>query len=204
MLDLETLGKSPGSVIVSIGAVKFGDRSIVSKFYWHIDPQSCVDVGLTLDASTVLWWLQQNEAARLEICKPALPLTNVLIAFTAWLDDSNANVWGNGATFDNTLLTAAYEAAHIPRPWSHINDRCYRTVKNANRDIPIDPYKVGTHHNAVDDAESQALHLMAIWERDAKRMQALELLREAMPVLRDTMLPEPAWFMRVRELCLDL
>jgi len=175
----ETLGKSPGSVIVSIGAVKFADRSIISKFYCHIDAESCVRAGLKMDPSTVLWWLQQNEAARLELCKPALPLGNVLVAFATWLDDPNANVWGNGATFDNALLAAAYDASFIPRPWSHLGDRCYRTIKNANRDLPIDPYKVGTHHNAVDDAESQALHLMVIWDREARQRQALALLEDA-------------------------
>jgi len=33
MLDIETLGTRPGSVITSIGAVKFGGGEITSDFY---------------------------------------------------------------------------------------------------------------------------------------------------------------------------
>ena len=35
MLDLETLGNKPGSVIVAIGAVKFGNDEILDRFYGH-------------------------------------------------------------------------------------------------------------------------------------------------------------------------
>jgi DNA polymerase III epsilon subunit-like protein len=53
MLDLETLGHTPGSVIVSIGAVKFGGGKILDTFYHRIDAQSCVEHGLKMDVSTV-------------------------------------------------------------------------------------------------------------------------------------------------------
>ena len=49
MLDLETLGNKPGSVIASIGAVKFGDGKIIDKFYRTINMQSCVRIGIALD-----------------------------------------------------------------------------------------------------------------------------------------------------------
>jgi exodeoxyribonuclease VIII len=46
------------------------------------------------------------------------------------------------------------------QPWRHWNDRCYRTVKSLYPDVKLE--RVGTHHNAVDDAESQARHLIAM------------------------------------------
>ena len=36
MLDLETLGTKPDSVIVSIGAVKFSPTEIYDSFYEHV------------------------------------------------------------------------------------------------------------------------------------------------------------------------
>jgi exodeoxyribonuclease VIII len=160
MLDLETLGNKPGSVIVAIGAVKFGNGEILDSFYERVDAESCIAAGLKLDVSTVLWWLTQNEAARLEITKPGQLLTAVLIRFAAWVGDKDAEVWGNGAAFDNALLAAAYDATAMPRPWKFSNDRCYRTAKNLRLDVPL--ARSGTHHNALDDAESQARHLMLI------------------------------------------
>ena len=160
MLDLETLGNKPGSVIVAIGAVKFGNGGIIDSFYVRVDAESCVAAGLKLDVSTVLWWLTQSDAARLEITKPGQLLTAVLICFAEWVGDKDAEVWGSGAAFDNALLAAAYDATGTPRPWKFSNDRCYRTVKNLYPDVPL--ARAGTHHNALDDAESQARHLMLI------------------------------------------
>jgi len=40
------------------------------------------------------------------------------------------------------------------------NDRCYRTMKAQHRDV--DFVRLGTFHNALHDAESQAEHLLAM------------------------------------------
>jgi hypothetical protein len=160
MLDLETLGNKPGSVIVAVGAVKFADGKITSTFYARVDPQSCIDAGLKVDVATVMWWLKQSDAARLEITKTGEPLAVVLSNFARWLGDADAEVWGNGAAFDNVLLADAYEALRLPRPWKFWNDRCYRTMKSLHPEVPMP--RAGTHHNALDDATDQAFHLMSI------------------------------------------
>lgn len=161
MLDLESLGNKPGSVIVAIGAVKFDETGILDSFYERVDAQSCVAAGLKMDVSTVLWWMQQEEVARLEITKPGVHLNVALSLFSKWYgDNASVEVWGNGATFDNVLLNDAYNAVQLERPWSYRADRCYRTVKALRPDIPAP--KVGTLHNALDDAKLQALHLIEI------------------------------------------
>lgn len=165
MLDLETLGKSPGAVIVAIGAVIFDASGLGFEFYQRIDAVDCQQNGLTLDAETVLWWLQQSDEARKEICQPGLPLHEVLTNFANWLEENAGGdfaLWGNGASFDNALLAAAYRAAHMETPWKFWNDRCYRTMKAMRPNIKLD--RNGTHHNALDDAKSQALHLIQILE----------------------------------------
>ena len=177
MLDLETLGHKPGSVIVAIGAVKFGNGEILDSFYERVDAESCVNLGLRIDASTVLWWMKQNEAARKEITRPGGKLPEVLMRFASWVDDMDAEVWGNGAGFDNVLLSDAYDRAHMQRPWKYTNDRCYRTVKNLRRDVPI--ASLGTHHNALDDAKSQAMHLMTLRAQAPEQLLADWMLRNS-------------------------
>ncbi len=162
MLDLETLGNKPGSVILAIGAVKFSATKILDTFYMRVNPESCVKWGLRMDVSTVMWWLKQNEAARAEIALPGGDLVAVLVEFSRWLKDENAEVWGNGAAFDNVLLADAYDRVNMERPWKFWNDRCYRTVKTLFPGMP--ERRTGTHHNALDDAISQAEHLMNIRE----------------------------------------
>jgi hypothetical protein len=178
MLDLESLGTAPGSAIVAIGAVRFDAEGITEEFYQRVDLESCIRAGLTMDASTVLWWMGQSDAARHEITLPGVHLAQALLDFRLFLDNTRnpelrpasmengkIEVWGNGASFDNALLAAAYRAIGDAQPWSFTKDRCYRTMKATRPDIQI--ARAGVLHNALDDARSQALHLIAI-EKGAK------------------------------------
>jgi len=161
MLDLETLGQTAGSIILSIGAVKFGDGEILAEYYTRVDPESCVRAGLRMDVSTVMWWMKQNDAARGEIGRPGVWLGEALDNFAEWVGDPDACIWGNGASFDPVVLGAAYAAAGIEIPWRWWNERCYRTIAAMHREIKLD--RDGTHHNALDDARNQAGHLMRIF-----------------------------------------
>ena len=69
-------------------------------------------------------------------------------------------MWGNGAEFDNVILSQAYKNVEKEVPWQYYNNRCYRTVKNLFPHIEME--RVGAHHNALDDAKSQAEHLLGI------------------------------------------
>lgn len=161
MLDLETYGTQPGSVIRAIGAVKFSDGKILDEFYQRVDPQSCVQHGLKLDVATVEWWLQRSDDARQELVKPGVPLPVALECFSIWFGTNpETDVWGNGAIFDNALLIAAFQAVGRRWPWADFRDRCYRTVKKLWPSVPL--IRTGTHHNALDDARDQALHLMEL------------------------------------------
>ena len=170
MLDLETLGKEPKSIIVSIGAVEFSETEVSeNKFYTNIDPEDCQSYGLKINASTFLWWMGQSEAARLAITgSEKVKLKEALISFSSWLlmDSSKDDVivWGNGADFDNTILSSSYIETGLEQPWSFRNNRCYRTIKNLSPDIRIETS--GTRHNALDDAVSQAHHLIKIFNNN--------------------------------------
>lgn len=161
MIDLETFGTRPGAVIVALGAVCFGEGKILDRFYARIDPVDAQAHGLTIEAATVTWWLEQSAAARIEIAAAnALPLAQVLVSFGRWLGEDAAEVWGNGASFDNALLAEAYARCGLARPWPFWMDRCYRTIKALHPAVKI--VREGTHHNALDDAATQAAHLMAM------------------------------------------
>lgn len=162
MLDLETLDTSPTALILAIGAVKFGRTELGDVFYMAIDIQSCLDKDLTISGSTLTWWLEQSLEAQAEAFKGTIQLPEALRHFAEFLEDSDIKVWGNGAAFDNVILANAYRACGIPVPWKFWNDRCYRTLKNERPEVPLE--RVGTHHNALDDAISQAQHLIRIWK----------------------------------------
>lgn len=166
MLDLETMGTDPYSPVIAIGAVRFAMDSLdmEDNFYQAITLESCMDVGLKPDASTIIWWLEQSEAARAMFTDPtAMALPAALDAFTDWLNSRPDQLWGNSARFDCGLLEACYKACGKVVPWDHWNERCYRTIKQLPKAKEIKVVRSGTHHHALYDAISQARHLQAIW-----------------------------------------
>ncbi|MDP1873608.1 3'-5' exonuclease [Phenylobacterium sp.] len=157
MLDLETMGSSPGSAIVAIGAVAFDPVSSLEgeTFYRVIDLASSVRAGLTMDADTVIWWLKQSPLARHALTGPAEPLDAALASFSAyWRRVGGTHLWGHGGGFDEPLLDAAYRAGGQKTPWRYSQARCTRTIFEI---AGVQPDRSqGTHHNALDDARAQA------------------------------------------------
>jgi len=165
MLDLETMGTSSDAAIIAVGACWFDveKKTIGSTFFEVVDLQSSVDAGLKMDASTVMWWMRQSDEARGAFDRKGHTLNYVLQKFQQWIGDSAevVKIWGNGASFDNAILSNAYSKAGLIHPWNFWNDRCYRTKKADRPDVKM--IRSGTHHNALDDAMSQAEHLIDIY-----------------------------------------
>lgn len=173
MVDLETLGTTPGCRIVSLGAVEFGSNGLGAQFY--AEAKITYQGTLVTEAQTVKWWEDQPENVRNRLFdgqegKPFLK--TVLADFEAWLeqiagrDDKGnlrVNVWGNGSDFDNAILAVAYkDVADKNLPWPFWNNRCYRTLKNLVPNVKL--VRQGTLHNALDDAKSQAEHAVRLIE----------------------------------------
>lgn len=168
MIDLETLGTLPGSGIISIGAVAFNllepeDQWI--KFSCSpISRASCKIVGLTEDPDTLRWWDTVDPLAQEVFKKSSLGckkmIWEALTEFSLFLP-WDVNIWGNGADFDNPLLTVAYYKCGKALPWKYKNNRCYRTLKNLFPEIEA-PAGTGIKHTALDDALYQTRHLVKI------------------------------------------
>lgn len=169
MLDLETLGTQPGSVVLSIGAVAFDpDEGIGASFYTVVSVEDSLRLGLTIDASTLRWWAKQARTTYVEALGEGsegyvLTLTDALRTFSRWLEintsGENVRMWGNGADFDLTLLLTCYRKAGIEAPWKFWNHRCYRTLKSLRPDVRLEK---SNNHNALDDARNQAEHAVVL------------------------------------------
>ena len=159
MLDIETMGNSANSAIVALGAVHFDERGVLDSYYSGVSLESSLDIGLDVDASTVMWWMSQSDDARSALSVDVLDILTVLTSFGLWIG-RDPIVWGNGAAFDNIILSNAYRKVKIAQPWDFWNDRCYRTIKSLYPNVKM--LRRGVHHNALDDAKSQALHLLDI------------------------------------------
>ena len=152
MVDIETLGLSPGSAILSIGAVHFDEYGLGDEFYREVDLKSCQDAGLAIEAGTLEWWLEQDESVT-DILTGGDPLADVLAAFTEYYGDA-AEVWANSPSFDCEMLEAAYNSLDMTEPWAFHHERDVRTLRSlpCAVDIEMD----GDAHDALDDARYQA------------------------------------------------
>lgn len=169
MIDLETLGTQPGSVILSVGAVLFDptkppSECIGNELYMVIGKKSCEEFGLTTSKDTLEWWEKQSPEAR-KVLDEAACSENDLRAVMSRLSQfipAGAKVWSNGANFDQPLLDVAYHKCGISLPWKYWNSRCYRTILALHPgEKSVRPPTVCAH-NALEDAKWQAKHLVNI------------------------------------------
>ncbi len=167
MIDLETLGTTPNSAILTIGAVKFdpfGDdlnEPTCEKFYVKVDIDTCDAVGGTVSNSTLEWWANQSKEAQNDAFDPNNRVSieeaiNQLYKF-CW---GAKRVWSHGVGFDLIILENYFRKIGKAVPWQFWEMRDTRTLF----DIGINPERATvTAHNALADALDQALGVQRVY-----------------------------------------
>jgi hypothetical protein len=164
MIDLETMGQRFDAPVVAIGAVYFDPDTgkLGDEFYASINIEDSFKVGRA-DGSTVKWWMQQGDAARMAAIKGGESVFDALKRFDAYYR-SGSPVWGNGATFDITILEYTYGRLGGSAPWKFWDVRDCRTIKDLGSHLGVDTkVQQGVAHNALDDAKSQARWVSEMW-----------------------------------------
>ncbi len=168
MIDLETLGVTPNSIILSIGAVEFDQFNLGDVFHMGIDYNDQVKLGMHVDASTAMWWIGQEQGAQqalMKITAGALSLSVVLAKFAATFKNwGKKRLWCNGASFDIPILVAAHKKANIIQPWRYSNEMDMRTIKGLfGKDAwNLHAEKPTVAHDGLADAIAQARSLQRV------------------------------------------
>lgn len=167
--DLETLGTGRDSYILSIGCAEFNRYSgdIISTYYQRV---KCHEE-FRIDYDTVEWWLKQSDEARAKITEnkgieTRKDIGTALIELYNMIPTTSC-VWGNGAAFDISLLEDAYKLCAMQPSWEFWNIRDMRTIVDVAECKGFDKRsieRVGTHHNALDDAIHQAKVISAAFQ----------------------------------------
>ena len=175
MVDCETLGTLADAPIMSIGAVRFdpfSEEIADQGFYRSITLQSNFDHGRRTSEDTLKWWMGQaatNPGAATVFTEPKIDLETALSEFVAWYWDYETHIhkkqilkrdtllWSNGADFDIPMINHALDSCRIPIPWNFWNSRCVRTYKNLPGAERLRVPRIGTYHNALGDAITQAM-----------------------------------------------
>ena len=158
MLDIETLGTTANSIILSIAAVKFEFGNDNTEVYSvNIDPKSAKKYGMISNPSTIQWWKDQRQEALKAFMTNQISIESALDGFTDFVGPQwkDTIFFVNGASFDYPILQWSYDATGRTAPWKYWNQRDARTLY-AICGINMRTYpRVGTYHNAVDDCLTQ-------------------------------------------------
>lgn len=162
MIDLETLGVLPSAPVVAIGAVFFDRQTgmLGEKFYAAIRFDSACEKRKP-DANTIAWWFKQSDESRMALLAGTYTTEDALLGLSDFLKPG-VNTWGNGATFDISILESLYRDYGALHPWEFWQVRDCRTIEDVSpvgRDCIT---RGGTHHNALDDAIYQAQYISAM------------------------------------------
>lgn len=160
MVDLETLDTAPTALVLSVGLVAFDDKAVLDKLYLTIDIQDQINLGRTISADTLKWWMKQSPEARRVFSESGSNLMDSVDFIARFFENyPKSLLWSNGANFDAVILDDMFRMVGVPVPWKYWDVRCFRTFCDGiGRKLSV---RRGTHHNALDDAESQALHMIA-------------------------------------------
>ena len=186
MVDLETLGTKPGSVILSIGVVAF-DRitgKVLDEFHSILSQTDQAALGMTVDVNTLEWWSQQSEEAQKlleEASQDTAPRANtVLHDLERFVNRATSGrelqaVWAQGQDFDFSLLAELYRRSfkfsglsdELPWPfWLHRDTRtAYDVCGFQTNTIP----REGVHHDALSDCYHQVKCLTAALAKRANQ-----------------------------------
>lgn len=161
MVDIETYSNLPIAAIASIGGVKFDldTGEIYDEFYVTIDPASCKAAGLHFSKKTMAWWKTQAPEVRQALYKDNIPLAEAMQKFLDWYEPKGEfYCWG---MFDMGIITYAIHQSLRQEPkWDYWDSWECRTMAKLI-DQKIDRAAAGSqHHNALDDAKTQAKFLI--------------------------------------------
>jgi hypothetical protein len=167
MIDLETLSTKNNAIILTIGAVKFNINKELDKtkqLYMRINLQSCKNLKMHTDRSTVKWWKEQSKEAQYEVFDhpDRIDIKDALAALTDFIKDART-VWANSPNFDCVILENAFNKCKMTVPWKFWNLRDSRTVYALAR-LNLTTFRKNIEdeksaHNALNDCIIQILAL---------------------------------------------
>lgn len=169
MIDIETLGTKPGSLILSVGGCAFDDeQGVFGEFYYNVEPLSSLLAGFIVDPDTVRFWNGQSPETKAILFNKPVSIAKVLNELAIYIHPEDY-VWAKGPDFDLVLLQTAYEKLGEKIPWRFRNTRDVRTILDvghrmgilANELYPPHPQK----HSALEDAKYQANQVITVFNK---------------------------------------
>jgi hypothetical protein len=171
MLDLETLDTGPRSVVTQVGIIAFGlndPETEIRRIAEYLPAQPQIDVlKRTISFATILWWMDQEDAARKRLKDSGSNDLEELQALIRSIHrkvsdlirsvgENNVEVWARGPQFDVVNLESLFIDCGLTVPWRYDTIMDLRTL---GRLAELKSDSVGREglipHVAVEDCKFQ-------------------------------------------------
>jgi hypothetical protein len=166
MIDLETLGVDPNSVILTLGALKFDPNSSENPYqemYFRVDVDSQTEMGRKVDNNTLDWWGKQPTEIFEEALgeKDRISVEDMLKRINKFAVGVDV-FWCQGPLFDYAILQDIYRQMGIPAPWQYWQIRDSRTLFSL---VPREKEDRTGLHNALEDCRFQARKVQRVYRQ---------------------------------------
>lgn len=174
MIDIETLGERPGSIMLEVAIVYFdlqGNTSIGVSI--PIDPVSSAKAGLNMTVSTVMWWMKQDAEAINSVANPTstpLDIKFALGQINYFLRNIDY-VWSHN-TFDPVIIMENFKVLDIPMEFKHTKFMDLRTIAALSGEDTCANPNNELRHSALGDCKRQiqwaykAINKCLDWRRE--------------------------------------
>ena len=168
MIDLETLGTTPNSVVLTIGAVKFDpftNDEPIERLHLKLNTEEQFNKGRIKDDDTLAWWLSQDKEVRdAAFTEYRVSINDGLNALMEWSKDVS-KIWCQGPSFDFPMLYSLHRDFNMDYPfnkfWLQRDSRTITSLVNDNLKEKIN-YNA---HDAVEDCVKQAKCVQYVYKK---------------------------------------
>ncbi|RMH22127.1 MAG: 3'-5' exoribonuclease [Gammaproteobacteria bacterium] len=163
MIDIETLDTANTAVVVQVGWCLFDAHNISKPTELFPDIQDQIDMGRTISASTLKWWMTNesiDEMTRQRVFDPVIytSIEDVAVRLRTVVGSGVDHVWSHGPHFDIAIL----------KDLLGDNIFHYRSPRDTRTMSLLAPNAVKppamTKHSAGDDAYAQAQWMQNCWK----------------------------------------
>ena len=164
MVDCESLGTTPDSVVLSVGVVQFDPYGQLAPFNsYYRELAVGAQPSRKIDPRTLEWWEKQPNKPNGEWYPDIVCLGIVSHIQLMTVSNSTPVIWARGTDFDIPLLTNLFAQYDLAVPWKYNQVRDLRTISKLFPNIV--PTANNNPHNALSDALCQAEHCGRILRR---------------------------------------
>lgn len=168
MVDIETLGVKPGSVITEIAIVQFDIRNgnIIKEGELYPDIGEQLDNGMGVDWSTLVW--HNDKQTGVFNITPLVTVSKIVFSLNYFIgedkEDMRFFIWSNSPSFDMVMLDEMFRRCKVKMPiiWRYKQLMDFRTVVFLRRLLrpEIENKKIEVAHKGLKDAKTQIQDLV--------------------------------------------